>query len=91
MRRWAVHDDLWLRRTSVICQLAHGEQVDRDLLTYAVEKDLEDRSFWLQEAIGWVLRQHARVDPDWVRAYVDSLGDRPSGLSRREATKRLPI
>ena len=39
--------------------------------------------------LGLELRQHARVDPDWVRAYVDSRGDHLSGLSRREALKHL--
>jgi hypothetical protein len=32
---------------------------------------------------------YARTDPDWVRAEVDLLGDRMSGLSRREATKHI--
>ena len=86
---WALDDDLWLRRTSVICQLARGPDTDLDLLTYAIERNLDDPSFWLRKAIGWALRQHARVDPAWVRSYVDSLGDRLSGLSRREATKHL--
>jgi 3-methyladenine DNA glycosylase AlkD len=89
LRTWAVDDDLWLRRTAVICQLAHRDEVDLDLLTFAIERNLDDPSFWLRKAIGWALRQHARVDPEWVRAYVASLGDRLSGLSRREATKHL--
>ena len=89
MREWAVDDDLWLRRTSVICQLTHGTGLDRDLLMFAIERNLDDPSFWLRKAIGWALRQHARVDPDWVRTYVDAFGGRLSGLSRREATKRL--
>ena len=54
-----------------------------------VEANLDDRSFWLRKAIGWALREYARTDPDWVRAEVDRLGDRLSGLSRREATKNL--
>jgi 3-methyladenine DNA glycosylase AlkD len=73
----------------VICQISHGAALDRDLLTFAIEQNLGDRSFWLRKAIGWALRQHARSDPAWVRAYVDALGDRLSGLSRREATKHL--
>ncbi len=89
IRAWAVDDDLWLRRTAVICQIAHGADVDRELLTFSIEQNLDDPSFWLRKAIGWALRQHARVDPDWVRACVDALGDRLSGLSRREATKHL--
>jgi len=89
MRAWAVEDDLWLRRTAVLCQTPHGPDTDLDLLGYAVEQNLDDPSFWLRKAIGWALRQYARTDPDWVRAYVDGLGDRLSGLSRREATKHL--
>jgi 3-methyladenine DNA glycosylase AlkD len=42
-------------------------------------------------AIGWALRQHARTEPDWVRAEVARLGDRPSGQSRREALKHLAM
>jgi 3-methyladenine DNA glycosylase AlkD len=87
MRAWAVDDDLWLRRTAVICQIAHGADVD--LLTFAIERNLDDTSFWLRKAIGWALRQLARQDPDRVRAYVDGLDGRLSGLSRREATKHL--
>ncbi len=89
MRAWAVDDDLWLRRTAVICQIAHGAEVDRDLLSFAIECNVDDTSFWLRKAVGWALRQHARIDPVWVREYVEGLGDRLSGLSRREATKHL--
>jgi 3-methyladenine DNA glycosylase AlkD len=89
VRDWASDDDLWIRRTSVICQVSLGADLDHALLTHAIEHNLGDTSFWLRKAIGWALRQHARVDPAWVRAYVDGLGDRLSGLSRREATKHL--
>jgi 3-methyladenine DNA glycosylase AlkD len=89
LRSWVVDDDLWLRRTAVLCQLGAGADTDLDLLTFAVEENLGDPSFWLRKAIGWALRQYARTDPAWVRAYVDLLGDRLSGLSRREATKHL--
>lgn len=89
VRLWSTDQDLWLRRTSVICQISHGERVDRELLTFAIERNLDDPSFWLRKAIGWALRQHARVDPAWVREYVEALGDRLPALSRREATKHL--
>jgi 3-methyladenine DNA glycosylase AlkD len=84
---WSVAEDTWLRRTSVICQVGRGEHTDRALLMRAVEANLDDRSFWLRKAIGWALRDLARTDPEWVWGEVDRLGDRLSGLSRREATK----
>lgn len=89
MREWAVSDDLWLRRAAVLCQLKHGTDTDLDLLLYVIEANLDDTSFWLRKAIGWALRQYARTDPEWVRAEVERLGSRLSGLSRREALKHL--
>ncbi len=89
VRAWATDDDLWLRRSAVICQTAHKADTDVDLLRHAIEANVDDPSFWLRKAVGWALRQHARTDPDWVRAEVDRLGDRLSGLSRREALKHL--
>jgi 3-methyladenine DNA glycosylase AlkD len=87
MDAWSVDDDVWLRRTSVLCQVGRGPDTDVALLRRVVEANLEDPSFWLRKAVGWALRDHARTDPAWVWAEVDRLGDRLSGLSRREATK----
>lgn len=89
MRSWAVDEDLWMRRSSVICQLKHGAETDLGLLSYAIEANVDDTSFWLRKAIGWALRQYVRTDAEWVRAEVARLGDRLSGLSRREALKHL--
>jgi 3-methyladenine DNA glycosylase AlkD len=89
LRRWATDQNLWLRRTAVICQVGDQEQTDADLLRYAIEANVDDRTFWLRKAIGWALRDFARTDPDWVRFEVTRLGERLSGLSRREALKHL--
>lgn len=88
-RAWATDEHLWLRRTAVLCQVGAHEDVDQDLLRVAIEANLADGSFWLRKAIGWALRDHARTDPDWVRAEVERLGDRLAPLSHREATKHL--
>ena len=91
MRAWARDDDLWIRRTAVLCQLRHRTDTDTDLLRDVIVANIEDTSFWLRKAIGWALREFSRWDPDWVRSEVDRLGDRLSGLSRREATRRLAV
>ena len=93
MRAWAVDDDLWLRRTAIICQLGRKDATDLDLLRHALTHNLEDslhgRQFFVRKAVGWALRQHARIDPDWVRAFVADHEANLSGLSRREALKHL--
>ncbi|HQR28305.1 MAG TPA: DNA alkylation repair protein [Nocardioides sp.] len=90
VREWAVDEDLWLRRTAVLCQLRHREDTDTTLLHDVVAATVDDPSFWLRKATGWALRQYACTDPEWVRAEVERLGPRLSPLSRREALKHLP-
>ena len=93
MRADAVDDHLWVRRTAILAQLKHREETDLDLLTDVIDANLEGSTFgsefFIRKAIGWALRQHARVDPEWVRAFVEARGERLSGLSRREALKHL--
>jgi len=86
---WASDEDVWVRRTAVICQLGLRADTDLDLLEHAIESNLDDQTFWLRKAIGWALRDYGRTDPGWVRAEVLRHGDRMSGLSRREALKHL--
>ena len=90
---WATGDDLWLRRISIICQLQRKTSTDLELLSHSIDSNLEGSrhgsEFFIRKAIGWALRQHARIDPDWVKAFVETRGSRLSGLSRREALKHL--
>lgn len=88
LREWATDPDLWKRRTSIICQLGAKEDTDTDLLTSSIEANLDDRDFFIRKGIGWALRQFARSEPAWVRAFVDA-HPRLSPLSRREAMKHL--
>ncbi|HEY6738276.1 MAG TPA: DNA alkylation repair protein [Actinopolymorphaceae bacterium] len=89
LRRWARDPNLWRRRTAILAQLQSKEQTDTDLLADCLAPSLDSTEFFLRKAIGWALRQYARVAPDWVRAYVRDHDDRLSTLSKREATKHL--
>lgn len=99
IRGWMTADDPWLRRTAIICQLQHKDTTDLALLADAITANLDagdgeaatayGSEFFIRKAIGWALRQHARVDPDWVRRFVAAHADVLSGLSRREALKHL--
>lgn len=89
MRAWSRDRNLWRRRVSIICQLDAKQETDVELLEEVIVANLGDREFFIRKAIGWALRQHARTDPGWVRAFVDRHQDGLSGLSRREALKHL--
>lgn len=93
MRSWARDEDLWVRRTAVLCQLKAKADTDTALLADALVANLEDsphgNDFFIRKAVGWALRQYARTDPEWVAAFVDEHAAEMSGLTRREAGKHL--
>ena len=87
VRRWATSSDMWLRRLAIISQLGRRDRVDRALLIDVIEPNLTDPEFFIRKAIGWALREVARVDPSWVQTFADE--HELSPLSRREALKHL--
>jgi 3-methyladenine DNA glycosylase AlkD len=85
--RWATDEDRWRRRSAVIVQNGAKAATDTGLLARAIEANVDDRDFFIRKSIGWALREYAKTNPDWVRAFV--AGHDLSPLSRREATKHL--
>jgi 3-methyladenine DNA glycosylase AlkD len=75
--------------TSIIVQNGAKAGTDTALLADAVLGSIDDRGFFLRKGIGWALREYAKTDPAWVRAFVAAHGARLSPLSRREALKHL--
>lgn len=89
MLDWAHGDDMWKRRSAILCQLEAKGETDLALLEACIAPSLESKEFFLRKAIGWALRHYARTDPVWVAAYVRRHEGRLSGLSEREALKHI--
>jgi 3-methyladenine DNA glycosylase AlkD len=87
MLAWARGDDLWKRRSAILCQLGFKAETDLGLLYACIEPSLGSKEFFLRKAIGWALRQHAWTDPAEVARWVAANEERLSPLSRREALK----
>ncbi len=88
MDRW-IDDDLWVARAAILHQLKYGERTDTDRLFGYIDRRCDDTDFFLRKAAGWALREYANTDADAVRRFVADRGDRLSGLTRREALKRI--
>ncbi len=78
-----------MRRSSIICQIKFKRGTDLDLLYACIEPSVNEREFFLRKAIGWTLREYAKVDSEEVIRYVAENEDRLSALSRREAVRNL--
>ena len=87
MRSWSRDQNLWKRRSSIICQINRKDETDLDLLFDCIEPNLSHRDFFVRKAIGWALRDLAWTDLGTVETYVERHYDRLSPLSRREALK----
>ncbi len=101
LRRWAVDDDFWRRRTAILAQLKFKEATDERLLADAIEPSIDDPAqatqggtrrearFFLRKGIGWALREYSKTKPRFVIDFVRQRADRLAGLSKREALKVL--
>ena len=89
MRAWSIDANPWKRRQSMICQLHLGAHTDTGLLDEALSANLGDPGFFIRKALGWALRQYAKSDPGWVRAWVAGHRAQMSPLSVREALRHL--
>ncbi len=86
---WIDHEDMWLRRAAIICQVGLKEQTDPNRLFRFCEERAFEKEFFIRKAIGWALREYAKTDPDSVAEFVRSHRDELSGLSFREATRHI--
>jgi 3-methyladenine DNA glycosylase AlkD len=86
---WIDDDDLWLRRTAIICQVGAKEHTDSDRLFRFCERRAFEEEFFIRKAIGWALREYAKTDADLVAGFVNEHREKLSGLSFREATKHI--
>jgi 3-methyladenine DNA glycosylase AlkD len=87
MLSWSKSNNLWKRRTAIICQLGFKAETDLGLLYACIEPSLGSQEFFLQKAIGWALRQYAWTDGAEIKKYVRLNRTRLSALSCREALK----
>lgn len=87
IQRWMASGNFWLQRVCLLFQLSYKQKTDVALLAQIIEDLSKEKEFFIQKAIGWSLRQHARVDAIWVKDFVLSHDLAP--LSKREALKHL--
>jgi len=85
---WSLDENMWLQRTAILHQLKYKEQANTELLTKYIERSMGTNEFFLNKAIGWSLRQHSRVDPQWVINFVN---EHPglANLSKKEALRLI--
>jgi 3-methyladenine DNA glycosylase AlkD len=90
--KWTEDADFWVRRSALLTLLPgiRAGQPDRERFDRYATPMLGEKEFFIRKAIGWVLRDLSRKDPAYVTAWTESHLAVISGVTYREAVRRLP-
>ena len=87
VQKWLKSNNIWLQRSALIFQLKYKKELDTELLSTAVNALLGTNEFFINKAMGWVLREYIRTNPQWVIEFVERTD--LSKLSRNEALRLI--
>jgi len=87
--KWMDSNNMWLQRTSLLYQLKYRKDTDLTLLVNYIERLFGSKEFFINKAIGWILREYSKTNAQWVVNYVEKNEKNLANLSKREALKWL--
>jgi len=87
VEKWLKSNNIWLQRSALLFQLKYKERLDTQVLAAAINSLIGSKEFFINKAIGWVLREYSRTNPQWVLDFVYNTN--LHSLSRREALRLL--
>ena len=86
---WSIDENIWLRRIAIDHQLLRKEKTNTELLEKILKNNLEQTEFFINKAIGWVLRDYSKTNPKWVKNFIEKNKEKMAKLSIKEASKYL--
>lgn len=89
MLEWSRDRNFWVRRVAILHQLLFKEMTDTKLLEKIIVNNLESREFFINKAIGWILRDYSKTDKKWVGGFIERYTKQLDRLSIREGSKYL--
>jgi 3-methyladenine DNA glycosylase AlkD len=90
LRRWAQDNDFWLRRAALLSLLPaikQGETASIELFEELAVPMLGEQEFFIQKAIGTVLREGGKKQPDFLAAFTGRHRAAMAPITLREATR----
>ena len=92
VRAWSKAEHMWTRRASVLVHITPARKGTlNDTYSWPTfEELLPEREIFIRKAIGWALRECSKKYPEQVAEFLIRVGDRASGLTRREGGRNLP-
>ncbi len=92
LRSWSKDADFWVRRASMLALLGEARRGNRkafELFSEFASTMVHEKEFFIRKAIGWVLREVSKKQPQWTYEFLMRHRDLVSGLTMREGSKYL--
>jgi len=89
--KWRSSEKMWVRRASILAHLKHKTQTNTALLGETILILAHEKEFFIRKAIGWILREYGKWNPEWVKDFVVKHDLRLSSLSKKEALKHVNL
>lgn len=89
---WKNDDHLWVRRAGLlrfITPVRHKESWPKRMEPIIIHH-FPENDFFIRKAVGWLLREWSKIEPEKVRAFAEKHKAKMAPLSYREATRNLP-
>lgn len=83
--KWMASGNFWLQRTALLFQLQYKKNTDVNLMFNLIGRLAHEKEFFIRKAIGWILREYSKTDPEIVIEFVEN--NQLSHLSKTEALK----
>lgn len=87
IERFSNSENMWLNRSAILFQLGYKQKTNAHFLFSECLKQADSKEFFIQKAIGWALREYAKINPDAVKEFVSKANLKP--LSTKEALKNI--
>ena len=91
---WRKSENFWRRRATVLpyhhlSKKRFHKPAYTDRILRALKPHLPDKEFFVGKAVGWVLRELSKREPEVVRGYIEENRDVMTRLAIREGSKKL--
>ena len=86
---WIGSGNLWLIRSAILFQLKYKEGTDLDFLFSLILRTCSSSEFFINKAIGWVLRENSRRVPNEIRNFVHVNREKLAPLSIKEGLRLI--
>jgi 3-methyladenine DNA glycosylase AlkD len=84
---WIKSGNTWLIRSALLFQLKYKAETDLDLLFQTILRVCHTKEFFINKAIGWILRENAKRVPSTIYHFIGKNEKKLSPLSVREGLK----